>query len=111
MARTAALALLASTVGLWVVAAQGIADCPGYRASNVRRTSGTITADLTLAGEPCNAYSDDLKDLRLLVEYQAKQRLHVRISDADQRVYQIPEDVVWRPDDSTVNDADSDLYF
>lgn len=45
-------------------------NCPGYSVSNVVQTSGTITADLTLAGNPCNVYSDDVTDLKLLVEYQ-----------------------------------------
>lgn len=44
--------------------------CPGYTASNVQKSSTGITADLTLAGEPCNTYGQDLKDLTLTVEYQ-----------------------------------------
>jgi alpha-glucosidase len=44
--------------------------CPGYAASNVVKTDSSLTADLTLAGEACNVYSDDLKDLKLVVEYQ-----------------------------------------
>lgn len=44
--------------------------CPGYTASNVVKTDSTLTADLTLAGDACNVYSDDIKDLKLLVEYQ-----------------------------------------
>jgi hypothetical protein len=46
-------------------------DCPGYEASNVEKTDSSITADLTLAGDACNVYSNDLKDLKLLVEYQS----------------------------------------
>ena len=47
-----------------------LGDCPGYAASNVRNNGASITADLTLAGTACNAYGQDLTDLRLLVEYQ-----------------------------------------
>ena len=94
MAKATALVFRASTTAFLGAAAQGIADCPGYKASNVQRNNGTITADLTLAGDACNAYSEDLPHLRLLVEYQAKQRLHVKIFDVDQRVYQIPQAVV-----------------
>lgn len=46
------------------------AECPGYKASNVQRTDHGISADLTLAGPACNLYSDDIKDLKFLVEYQ-----------------------------------------
>jgi alpha-glucosidase len=45
-------------------------NCPGYTASNVVEKDSTLTADLTLAGDACNAYSDDIKNLKLLVEYQ-----------------------------------------
>jgi hypothetical protein len=45
-------------------------SCPGYTASNVVTTDSGLTADLTLAGAACNAYSDDIKDLKLVVEYQ-----------------------------------------
>lgn len=44
--------------------------CPGYTASNVETTDSTLTADLSLAGNACNIYSDDITDLKLLVEYQ-----------------------------------------
>lgn len=45
-------------------------DCPGYSASNVVKRDSTLTADLKLAGTACNAYGQDLDDLKLLVEYQ-----------------------------------------
>lgn len=44
-------------------------ECPGYAASNIQTTATGLTADLTLAGVACNAYSNDVKDLRLLVNY------------------------------------------
>lgn len=45
-------------------------DCPGYKASNVQRTDGSVSADLTLAGSECNIYGTDLKDLKFVAEYQ-----------------------------------------
>ena len=47
-----------------------IDNCPGYTASNVVENDSSFTADLTLAGDACNAFSDDIKDLKILVEYQ-----------------------------------------
>ena len=32
------------------------AECPGYKAANVEETDSGLTADLTLAGSPCNVY-------------------------------------------------------
>ena len=44
--------------------------CPGYTATNVDVTDSGLTADLTLAGPACNAYSEDLQELKLVVEHQ-----------------------------------------
>jgi alpha-glucosidase len=51
--------------------------CPGYTVSNVVENESTLTADLTLAGDACNAYSEDVKDLKLLVEYQTGKLHHL----------------------------------
>lgn len=53
-----------------IAAAQGTAQCPGYQAKNVVRTESGLVADLMLAGDACNLYSEDIKNLRLTVEYQ-----------------------------------------
>jgi len=50
------------------VVAQSV--CPGYRASNIVQTTLGLTADLALAGTPCNLYSHDIANLTLTVEYQ-----------------------------------------
>ena len=47
-----------------------LAACPGYKASNIKTSSSTLTADLTLAGPACNVYGDDLKSLTLQVVYE-----------------------------------------
>jgi len=46
-----------------------LSACPGYSASNVKATSSGLTADLKLAGEGCNLYGTDLKDLVVEVSY------------------------------------------
>ena len=46
-------------------------SCPGYTASNVVKSGSGLTADLTLAGAECTAFGDDIKNLKLEVEYQA----------------------------------------
>lgn len=48
-----------------------LADCPGYAASNVKTSDSGLKANLKLAGEACNAYGDDLKDLTLEVTYES----------------------------------------
>lgn len=53
--------------------------CSGYKASNLKDSSHGFTADLTLAGEPCNAFGTDIQELALEVSYQAKERLNVKI--------------------------------
>lgn len=51
-------------------ASDPLASCPGYKATNVKSTAFSLTADLTLAGKACDAYGSDLKSLTLTVEYQ-----------------------------------------
>ncbi|KAL1593124.1 hypothetical protein SLS60_010731 [Paraconiothyrium brasiliense] len=72
-------------------------DCPGYKASNVQKTDGGITADLALAGAECNVYGTDLHDLKFEASYQTDSRLHVIIYDKDEQVYQVPDFVLPRP--------------
>lgn len=45
--------------------------CPGYKALKVEKHGSGLTANLELAGEACNAYGDDLKDLILEVTYES----------------------------------------
>jgi alpha-glucosidase len=110
MARTIQWPALALALGSLArsVAAQ---DCPGYSASNVDKSDYGLTADLTLAGDACNLYGDDIKDLRLIVEYQTDSRLHVLIQDADEQVYQIQEDIIARPPNTKQAANASDLAF
>ncbi|KAL1304389.1 hypothetical protein AAFC00_003389 [Neodothiora populina] len=84
-----------------------IDQCPGYVATNVKYSGNkTISADLNLAGAACNTYGTDVTNLKLLVEYQTVKRLHVKIYDADEQVYQVPEDVVPSPPTGEVDDGD-----
>lgn len=50
-------------------ASASLEQCPGYKASNVRQTRHSLTADLKLAGKPCNTYGKDLENLVLKVSY------------------------------------------
>ncbi|CAI7676591.1 alpha/beta-glucosidase agdC [Penicillium manginii] len=72
-------------------------DCPGYKATNVNQRGASLEADLTLAGDHCDSYGTDLENLKLLVEYQTDDRLHVMIYDADEEVYQVPKTIIFRP--------------
>ena len=61
------LGLLALTT---VASSATVDDCPGYSASNVTQSGNSLTASLSLAGDACNVYGNDISDLSLLVEYQ-----------------------------------------
>jgi alpha-glucosidase len=52
-------------------ASAAVDSCPGYAASNVVKTTNSLTASLSLAGDACNAYGDDIANLTLLVEFQS----------------------------------------
>jgi alpha-glucosidase len=47
-----------------------LVSCPGYKASNIKTTGSSLTADLKLAGAACNVYGDDLASLTLEVVYE-----------------------------------------
>ena len=66
----AAAAVSANTIDLRAPSSDPLASCPGYKASNVKTTSSSLTADLTLAGPACNVYGTDLTDLTLSVVYE-----------------------------------------
>lgn len=88
-----------------------LAACPGYQASNVKTTATGLTADLTLAGPACNVYGDDLDGLTLEVTYETATRVHVKIQDAANSVYQVPESVFPRPAASSGGNGTSALKF
>lgn len=61
---------------LSLAVAAPLEDCPGYKASNIVENDNGLKADLSLSGEPCNVYGDDLPDLKLLVEHQTGEWHH-----------------------------------
>ncbi|KAI1429190.1 glycoside hydrolase family 31 protein [Xylaria sp. FL1777] len=99
------VAAAASAVAASAVAVAGrnyptgdpLSACPGYSASNVKTTASGLTASLTLAGKGCNVYGTDLQNLILEVSYDTDSRLHVKIQDAANDVYQVPESFFPRP--------------
>lgn len=86
--------------------------CPGYKASQVQEDAHGLTAVLTLAGEPCNAYGTDVEVLNLKVEYQGANRLAINIQPANLDAsnsswYVLPEELIPRPQsDSSYEDID-----
>lgn len=92
-------------------------ECPGYKASNVAENGHGFTADLTIAGNNCQAYGNDIADLTLEVSYQAKERLNVRIypkhiAPANSSWYILPAHIVEQPEwDAKTTANTSDLKF
>ena len=64
--------LCSTLLAVFSVTAADLSGCPGYKASNVKSTDSSLSADLTLAGDACNVYGTDLTDLTLTVEYQTR---------------------------------------
>jgi alpha-glucosidase len=44
--------------------------CPGYNATNVNVDGPRLSANLVLAGKPCNVFGNDIKVLDLVVVYE-----------------------------------------
>lgn len=90
--------------------------CPGYHITNVTETLLGFTADLTLAGEPCNVYGTDIEALRLIVETQAEDRLHVEIlpkyiGQSNSSWFILPEELLPKPKAQVKVAPQSDLVF
>ncbi|KAF2744056.1 glycoside hydrolase family 31 protein [Sporormia fimetaria CBS 119925] len=88
-----------------------LSQCPGYSASNVVVTNSSLTADLKIRGSKCNVYAEDLEELKLVVEHQTNNRLHVKIYDAGLNMYQVQEHVVPRPPNNNAQSQDSAVRF
>ncbi|KAL9099583.1 MAG: hypothetical protein Q9163_004940 [Psora crenata] len=93
--------------------------CPGYTASNVVRNDLGFVATLTLAGQACNVYGNDIETLNLTVQYQSSDRLAIRISPAvidasNESYYILPNYLVTQPTadvDANNTSLENDLSF
>ncbi|OQD65803.1 hypothetical protein PENPOL_c005G10589 [Penicillium polonicum] len=89
--------------------------CPGYKASNIKESARGLTATLTLAGKPCNAYGTDVDSLDFSIEYLANDRLNVQIvptylDSSNYSWFVLDEHVVPRPaSDNHASKKHSDL--
>ena len=70
---TAFLSLLGATADLAraVEVDPALLDtCPGYNATNIKVDGPRVSANLILAGKPCNVFGNDIKVLDLAVVYE-----------------------------------------
>ncbi|KAH8977329.1 glycosyl hydrolases family 31-domain-containing protein [Lactarius hatsudake] len=67
-----------------------VTDCPGYVLDSFVENRSGFTAQLNLAGRPCNAFGDDILNLTIRVTYETTSRLHVNISDTSARQFSLP---------------------
>ncbi|KAF4452600.1 hypothetical protein F53441_4620 [Fusarium austroafricanum] len=75
-----------------------LSKCPGYKVKgDIKETVSGVSADLVLAGQECDVFGRDLNELRFQAEFQTPDRLHVKIFDKEQRVYQVPDEIFPRP--------------
>ena len=86
------LGLLGVVVATWVDPAV-LNDCPGYKAENVLSDGSTLTADLSLDGEPCNVFGADIQQLKLEVTHETgpSSVLVVPLKSTDSGYGQTPE--------------------
>ncbi|KAI0274382.1 alpha-glucosidase [Russula aff. rugulosa BPL654] len=86
--------------------------CPGYNATNVKADGPRLSANLILAGKPCNVFGNDIKVLDLVVVYETDTRIHLKITDASSERYEVPNSVFPRPAaDPSVNPDAAQIKF
>lgn len=88
--------------------------CPGYSLVDAENTSTGFSGTLVLAGPACNVYGNEIPSLRLIVEYQADDRLHVEIlptyiGPKNTTWFVLPEQYIRKP--SSNGSISSDLFF
>lgn len=62
----------------------------GYFLDSFVENQSGFTAQLNLAGRPCNAFGEDILNLTIRVTYETTSRLHVNISDTSARQFSLP---------------------
>ncbi|KAF8267580.1 alpha-glucosidase [Lactarius quietus] len=86
--------------------------CPGYDATDVNVSGPTLTAKLVLAGAPCNVFGNDTKTLDLVVTCETETRIHLKITDASRKRYEVLESVLPRPlPEPNVNSQATQIKF
>lgn len=104
----------------------------GYALSRLHENEFGLTAQLNLAGEPCDAFGHDISNLTIEVTYETGSRytrllsvmeyhnsvlyltyrLHVNIFDTANNQFRIPESIISRPSPPTASHTkSSDLVF
>lgn len=72
-------------------------SCPSYILSKIHsHGQGSVTADLTLKGKPCDLFSTDIKELNFEAKVESDYRLHIKIADKAERQWQVPENLLPR---------------
>ncbi|THH14082.1 hypothetical protein EW146_g6217 [Bondarzewia mesenterica] len=87
---------------------QNVSSCPGYNLESLHETSHGLTAQLNLAGAPCNAFSEDIANLTIQVTYETQTRLHVNIFDTAAQQFTLPPTYFDRP---SMSDSDSASFL
>ncbi len=82
----------------------------GYSVSNFVETATGYTGDLTLIGEGTSMYGPDLKKLTLEVVIESEDIIRVKITDAFNARWEVPQSVVDRPH-ATSKPATSNIKF
>lgn len=82
-----AASLLSSAIAFGPLSSEDYRDkirnCPGYAVNDAQteqKVNG-VKAYLQLAGDACNAFGNDVRNLVLEATYETKERLHVQIYD------------------------------
>lgn len=84
-----------------------VKSCPGYKvAGDVQNATSGFTVPLALAGDACNAFGVDIKNLTLAVVYEKPEQLHVHIYDTAKQQFQLPNGLLYDyPTDDPAQDG------
>lgn len=80
----------------------------GYKVVSMTETSYGLSGTLKLAGESTSAYGPELSDLKVFVYYETSDILRIKITDASESRWEVPNSVIKR---TTVAKAPSSLNY
>lgn len=82
----------------------------GYTLSGVKETATGVKGTLKLIGDGTSAYGPDIKELTMEVIYENENVVRVKITDAHEARWEVPESIVSRPH-ATKKPATNNLKF
>jgi len=83
----------------------------GYEVKQVSKTHGGYEMTLSLVAPTEAQFGEDIKNLKVSVEFETVDRFHIKITDADKQRWELPESIFPLPPRASVSEAEAKYQF